>query len=84
MRYGRSLTIASRNGRLIELIRSSEFSSPDLSEKLKFSDQTIYRDVDFLKQRGYLIRPAKHPAGRAFHLFAEPTTVSNGKGTCCQ
>jgi predicted DNA-binding transcriptional regulator YafY len=80
MRYGRSLAIASRHDRLIDLIRSGKFSSLDLARKLKVSEQTIYRDIDFLKQRGYSIRSKKHTDGWAYHLLAEPATVSNGKG----
>jgi predicted DNA-binding transcriptional regulator YafY len=80
MRYGRSLAIARRHGKLIELIRSGEFSSPDLARRLKVSEQTIYRDIDFLKQRGYYIRSEKHADGWAYHLLAEPATVSYGEG----
>ncbi len=36
MRYERSLAIADRHDRLIDLIRSGEFSSPELAKKLKF------------------------------------------------
>jgi DeoR/GlpR family transcriptional regulator of sugar metabolism len=79
MRYRRSLAITSRHDGLIELIRSGEFSSPDLAKKLKVSEQTIYRDIDFLKQRGYVIRSEKHTDGWAYHLLAEPTTVSTEK-----
>ncbi len=79
MRYERSLTIANRHDRLIELIRCGEFSSPDLAQELKVSEQTIYRDIDFLKQRGYSIRSEKHADGWAYHLLAEPTTVLDGK-----
>ncbi|HWG45024.1 MAG TPA: helix-turn-helix domain-containing protein [Gemmataceae bacterium] len=79
MRYRKSLAITSRHGKLIELIRSGEFSSPDLAKKLKVSEQTIYRDIDFLKQCGYVIRSEKHADGWAYHLLAEPATVSNGK-----
>ena len=79
MRYRRSLAITNRHDRLIELIRSGEFSSPDLAKKLKVSEQTIYRDIDFLKQRGYVIQSEKHADGWAYHLLAEPTTVSTEK-----
>ena len=79
MRYGRSMAITSRHDRLIELIRSGEFSSPDLAKKLKVSEQTIYRDIDFLKQRGYSIRSERHADGWAYHLLAEPATVSTEK-----
>lgn len=81
MRYGRSLAIASRHDRLIELIRSGEFSSPDLARKLKVSEQTIYRDIDFLKHRGYSIRSERHTDGWAYHLLAEPAIVLNRKGS---
>lgn len=81
MRYGRSMAIARRHDRLIELIRSGEFSSPELARKLKVSEQTIYRDIDFLKQQGYSIRSERHTDGWAYHLLAEPATVSNGKGS---
>jgi predicted DNA-binding transcriptional regulator YafY len=80
MRYQRYLAIASRHDRLVKLIRTGAFSSRDLAQKLKVSEQTIYRDVDFLKQRGYSIRPEKHADGWAYHLLAEPATVSIGEG----
>jgi DeoR/GlpR family transcriptional regulator of sugar metabolism len=80
MRYERALAIADRHDRLIELIRSGDYSSRDLAGKLGVSEQTIYRDVDFLKRRGYSIRSERHAAGWAYRLFAEPATVSNGKG----
>jgi biotin operon repressor len=81
MRYKRSLAIASRHDTLIKLVRSGEFSSPALAQKLKVCEQTIYRDIDFLKQRGYSIRSVKHADGWAYQLVAEPATVSNGKGS---
>jgi len=84
MRYGRSLAIANRHDRLIELIRTGGFSSPDLARKLKVSEQTIYRDIDFLKHRGYSIRSERHTDGWAYHLLAEPATVSNEKGVDSQ
>ncbi len=81
MRYERSLAISSRHDRLIELIRCGEFSSPELATKLDVSEQTIYRDINFLKSTGYSIRSEKHADGWAYHLLAEPATVSNGKGS---
>lgn len=80
MRYERALAIAGRHDKLIELIRSGAYSSRDLAEKLEVSEQTIYRDIDFLKQRGFSIRSERHADGWAYHLLAEPATVSNGKG----
>ncbi len=80
MRYEKSLAIQSPHDRLVELIRTGKFSSPDLARKLGVSEQTIYRDIDFLKKRGYSIRSEKHAAGWAYHLLAEPVSVSNGQG----
>jgi biotin operon repressor len=81
MRYERSLAIANRHERLIELIRSGEFSSPALAQELGVSEQTIYRDIDYLKQHGYSIRSKKHTDGWAYHLLAEHATVSTGRGS---
>ncbi len=80
MRYGRSLEIASRHDKLIELLRSGEFSSPALARKLRVSQQTVYRDIEFLKHCGYAIRPTKHSDSWAYHLLVEPTAVSSVRG----
>ena len=79
MRYEKSLAIASRHTKLIELIRSGEFSSPKLAQKLEVSEQTVYRDIDFLKKSGYSIRSEKHVDGWAYRIFDEPTTVPSVK-----
>jgi biotin operon repressor len=81
MRYERSMAIAGRHGTLIDLIRTGEFSTPALAAKLRVSEQTVYRDVLFLKQRGYGIRAVRHSAGWAYHLVAEPGSVAPGKGS---
>lgn len=80
MRYARSLAIANRHDRLIELIRLGGFSSPKLARKLKVSEQTIYRDVDFLKQLGYSIRAEKLANGWAYRLVAEAASVAGRRG----
>jgi predicted DNA-binding transcriptional regulator YafY len=80
MRYERALAIADRHDKLVDLIRAGVYSSGDLAGKLRVSEQTIYRDIDFLKQRGFSIRSERHADGWAYHLLAEPATVSNGKG----
>ncbi len=80
MRYGRSLAIASRHETLIDLIREGEFSSPDLAKRLKVSEQTIYRDIDSLKERGYAIRSIRLSKGWAYKLQGESATAQGGKG----
>jgi DeoR/GlpR family transcriptional regulator of sugar metabolism len=69
------LAIADRHGKLIDLIRRGEFSSPLLAEKLGCSEQTVYRDIDFLKEQGYSIRAIRHARGWAYKLLGEPATV---------
>lgn len=79
MRYEKSLAIQNRHDRLVELIRTGRFSSPVLAQKLGVSEQTIYRDIDFLKQKGFSIRSEKHTDGWAYHLLAESATESDGQ-----
>ena len=78
MRYQRSMAIAGRHGTLIELIRTGEFSTPALAAKLNVSEQTVYRDVLFLKQRGYAIRAIRRSGGWAYQLRNEPAARTNG------
>lgn len=80
MRYGRALAIANRHEKLIELVCSGAYSSRDLAQKLKVSEQTIYRDIDFLKQRGFSIRSQRHADGWAYRLLAERAALSNPQG----
>lgn len=80
-RYQKSLGIASRHYRLIDLIRSGEFSSPDLAAKLQVSEQTIYRDIEFLKGQGHDIRAVRLARGWAYKLLEESATIPNGKGS---
>jgi predicted DNA-binding transcriptional regulator YafY len=80
MRYEKTLSIQIRHDRLLKLIRMGKFSSPDLAKKLEVSEQTIYRDIDFLKKQGHSIRPAKHADGWAYHLLPDSAANSNGKG----
>ncbi len=81
MRYERALAIADRHDKLLELICAGAYSSRDLAEELEVSDQTIYRDISFLKQRGFSIRSERHADGWAYRLVGEPAIVSNGKGS---
>jgi biotin operon repressor len=84
MRYERFRAIADRHGKLIELIRAGEFSSPLLAEKLACSEQTIYRDIDFLKEQGYSICAVRLAKGWAYKLLGEPAMVAAEKGAAFQ
>ena len=61
MRYERFRAIGDRHGKLIELIRTGEYSTPFLAETLDCSEQTIYRDIEFLKEQGYSISQSGLP-----------------------
>jgi predicted DNA-binding transcriptional regulator YafY len=81
MRYERSLAIASRHKKLIALIRSGEFSSRVLAKRLKVSEQTIYRDIESLKERAYSIRSVRLSKGWAYRLVNDPSAVPHRKGS---
>lgn len=76
MRYERSLAIAGRLEKLVELIRTGGYGTPALAEKLGVSDQTIYRDILYLRQHGYTIDSTKHSAGWTYGLIAGPETAA--------
>lgn len=79
MRYERALAIQGRHELLLALIRAGQFSTPVLAEKIGVSEQTIYRDIDFLKECGYSIEAKKHSKSWAYHILAEPITSSTEK-----
>ena len=81
MRYKRSLAIAHRHEKLIDLIRSGDFSSPVLASRLKVSEQTIYRDIGSLKERGYSIRSIRVSKGWAYKLLGKPSSLRSGEGS---
>ncbi len=75
-RYSRAIGISARHERLVALIEAGRFSSVDLAKKLAVSEQTIYRDIDFLKKCRYAIRSEKHAFGWAYHLNGKPAGSS--------
>jgi biotin operon repressor len=76
MRYERSLAIAGRLEKLVEMIRTGEYGTPALAEKLGVSDQTIYRDILYLRQHGYTINATKHSSGWTYGLTADPEAAA--------
>ena len=77
MRYERTFSIGRRHRKLIGLIRSGRFSTPSLARRLGVSDQTVYRDIMSLKERGYAIRSVKQGQKWAYQL-GECAQVSTG------
>ena len=80
MRYERALAVTNRLENLLDLIRAGSYSTPAIAAKLQVCDQTIYRDVLFLKQRGYKIRSRRLSDGWVYELLGEPEAGRAGKG----
>lgn len=72
MPYERLLAISARHQKLLQFIRSGEHSAQDLAELLTVSEQTIYRDINSLKDRGYSVRSVKAGQTWSYQLLAEP------------
>jgi DNA-binding transcriptional ArsR family regulator len=68
MLYQRSLEIERRLETALELIRSGEYSTPMLAEKLGVSIPTVSRHVTALRERGYKIRSERREGGWRFTL----------------
>jgi DNA-binding transcriptional ArsR family regulator len=68
MLYQRSLEIERRLETALELIRSGEYSTPMLAEKLGVSIPTVSRHVTALRERGHNIRSERRDGGWRFIL----------------
>ncbi len=80
MRYERSLAVTTRLECLLDLIREGSYSTPALAAKLQVCDQTIYRDILFLRQRGHKIRSRKLSSGWIYELLDSPDASPSGQG----
>lgn len=80
MRYERSISVTKRLGDLLALIKCGTYSSPALAEKLEVSDQTVYRDIVFLKGQGHPIRSVKISSKWAYQLVKEVAEVRHSTG----
>ncbi len=68
MRYERSLAITNRLKELLALVRRGNSSCRSLAEKLSVSEQTVYRDILFLKSQGHPIRSVRLSDRWAYRL----------------
>ena len=74
MRYERSLAVANRLESILELAREGGYSTPAIAARLEVCDQTVYRDILFLKQQGHKIRSRKHSSGWAYELSVDSSS----------
>ena len=77
MRYRQAFAITKRLEFLLALIGHGTHSSPSLAGKLGVSEQTVYRDILFLKRRGYPIRAVRLSSNWAYQLSLK---ADNGRG----
>jgi len=68
MLYQRSLEIERRLETALGLIRSGDYSTPMLAEKLGVSIPTVSRHVTALRERGHNIRSERRDGGWRFIL----------------
>jgi DeoR/GlpR family transcriptional regulator of sugar metabolism len=68
MRYEQAFAITQRLDDLLALIGRGAYSSSLLAEKLGVSEQTVYRDILFLKRRGHSIRAVRLSTNWAYQL----------------
>jgi len=76
MRYDRSHAVANRHKALMHLIEAGSYSSPALAKKLGVSEQTVYRDIMFLRRKGHHIVSTRSASNWAYQLSPKS---QNGK-----
>ena len=69
MRYERLKAISNRHEKLLVLIGHGAHSSRNLAKELAVSEQTVYRDVLFLKNQGHSIRAVRLLTSWAYQLL---------------
>lgn len=72
MPYARLETITARLHELLVLVRSGRYSTPELARRLGVSEQTVYRDILSLKERGYRINAVRRKYAWAYRVSGEP------------
>jgi len=85
MLYERSRQIERRLETALELIRSGEYSTPMLAEKLGVSIPTVSRHVMALRERGHKIRSERTDGGWRFIVDRNsPKRRSNARPVLAQ
>jgi DeoR/GlpR family transcriptional regulator of sugar metabolism len=75
--YDRSLAIAKRHGRLLELIEAGGLSAAALAKALGVSEATINRDVGFMRGKGHRISSRRVASGWAFAITPPEASLSS-------
>lgn len=80
MRYDRSMAIKRRHEDILSLVRNGAHSSRRLADELGVSEQTIYRDIVFLKANGHRIDAVRRAKGWAYQLLSGAQQTDQGRG----
>jgi biotin operon repressor len=75
MRYEQAFAITRRLDRLLALVGHGLYCSRSLADKLGVSEQTVYRDIVFLKKQGHPIRAVRNSANWVYQLPLRPPRV---------
>lgn len=81
MLYQRSLDIEERLARVLQLIRSGEYSTPGIAELLDVSIPTVSRDVTALRERGHHIRAERKADGWRYVLVVNQSKCGRSMTT---
>lgn len=79
MRYEQLSEISSRHNRLIEMVREGEHSTPYISSRLGVSEQTVYRDIDYLRKSGVAIKAVRIDRVWAYRIEEADTSGDERK-----
>jgi biotin operon repressor len=75
MRYQQAFAITERLDSLLALVGRGLYCSRSLAKKLGVSEQTVYRDILFLKKQGHPIRAVRRSANWVYQLPSRPPRV---------
>jgi predicted DNA-binding transcriptional regulator YafY len=79
MRYERLAAIGKRHDQLLVLIQEGQHSSRRLAGQLGVSDQTVYRDIVFLRRQGHPITSIRLSGHWAYQLSAPEQPVRDAQ-----
>jgi biotin operon repressor len=79
MRYEQAFAITKRLDQLLVLVGRGRHSSRVLAETLGVSEQTVYRDILFLKKRGHPIRAVRLANNWAYQLGEQASAAHQRK-----
>lgn len=74
MPYEQAFAITKRLDSLLALVERGLYCSRSLAEKLGVSEQTVYRDILFLRKQGHPIRSVRLSTNWAYRLSLPATS----------